>query len=73
MLPEKENIVVQMLVFAKDMFTKQNQSDKWVGDMGFVINGESIKETDESWRYGQRPPSDFKDNSFKTIKLTDGV
>jgi HK97 family phage prohead protease len=66
----KESMVIQSLIFVKEMFTKE-EAIKWAKDHGFKFEG--VDETEDSYRIRQENPEDFKPNSFRTIDITKGV
>lgn len=68
---EKENTVVQTLIFDKKVFKDRESAKKWAKDHGFSTN--TIRETNKSYRIRQRPDADFKPESYKTLTFTKGV
>lgn len=73
---------VQTLIFDKKKFPTAASVRTWVKEHGFSVTSKAeaepvtkpgIDETETSWRVRQRPPSDFKEGSFRTITITDGV
>lgn len=70
---QREPAIVQTLIFSKRRFRNSAQVRLWVrGHERFSIT-KGIDETDDSFRVRQRAPGDFKDGSFRTIRITDGV
>ncbi len=61
---------VQTLIFTKPRFTVAT-AKSWAKRHDF--SNDKIDETDASVRLRQRPPSDFKPDSFRTITLAMGV
>jgi DNA adenine methylase len=66
---------VQTVILSKDKFKTLADARKWVKEHDFKTEhgGKGPDETEDSWRFRQRDPGDFKDGSFRTIALTDGV
>lgn len=62
---------VQTLIFSKDKFDSADAAKKWAKDHDF--RADKVDETDDSFRLRQRDPGDFKQESFRTISLKDGV
>lgn len=61
---------VQSLIFDKKLFTVET-AKKWALDHEF--KADKVEETEDSIRIGQVEPSEFLEDSFRTIELTDGV
>ncbi len=66
----EQNTVVQTLIFDKAMFSKQEAID-WA--KGHDFRADKVDETEDSYRLRQREPSEFDEESFRTIDITDGV
>lgn len=64
---------VQTLILSKERFETKEEANAWVSEHDFKIKEGAPDETEESWRYRQREPSEFVEGSFRTIELTDGV
>lgn len=64
------SMIMQTLIFLKSKFTKE-QAISWAKSHGKKHN--SVRETSDSFRLRQRPPSDFDNSTYRTVKLTDGV
>jgi phage gp29-like protein len=62
---------VQSLILSKERFATLDAAKKWVAANKFHAG--KVDETENSYRFRQREPKDFKPNSFRTISLTDGV
>lgn len=69
-IAEQESTTVQTLIFSKDKFS-QEEATSWASDHDF--RADKVDETEDSFRLRQRDPSDFKENSFRTIELSSGV
>jgi hypothetical protein len=72
-LNKEDTMVMQTLILSKEVFETKEEANDWVRDHDFKIKEGAPDETEESWRYRQREPSEFKDDSFRTIEITDGV
>ena len=78
-------LVVQTIICSKDRFKTVGAAIRWVREHGFKVPSggvnkgkvpvakPGIDETSTSWRFRQRPPSDFQAGSMRTIRLTEGV
>lgn len=62
---------VQSLILSKERFKNVVAARKWVTDNDF--RADKVDETEESFRFRQRPPAVFREGSFRTITLTRGV
>ena len=62
---------VQTLIMSKSQFSTRESALNWAKQHGF--KSETIRETSNSWRIRQRPPSDFIQTSFRVTNLTNGV
>lgn len=64
---------IQSLVLSKRRFPTLADARRWVSDHGFKTRhaGKAPDETENSWRFRQRDPGDFR--RLRTIRLTDGV
>lgn len=69
LLQEGKGFVIQSVILSKDRFKTKDAAIKWVGDHKF--RHDKIDETDQSFRFRQREPSDF--STIRTIEITDGV
>ena len=63
-LKGEETTTVQTVIFDKGQFTEV-EARKWLEDHS--MKSGSVDETEDSWRFRQRDPGDFKDGSFRTI------
>ncbi len=66
----QQNMVVQSLIFDKDMFT-EDKAKQWALDHGF--KADKVDATEDSYRLRQREPEEFDPDSFRTIAITEGV
>jgi len=66
-----QSTTVQSLIFSKDKFDSAANAKKWATDHDF--RADKVDETEDSFRLRQRDPGDFRPDSFRTIKLADGV
>lgn len=62
---------IQTLILSKEKFKTLDAAKKWVTDHDFHVS--KVDETDESWRFRQFEPTECQDESFRTIKIDDGV
>lgn len=60
---------IQTLIFSKDNFT-QDQAKDWAWEHDFNAG---IDEKENTYRMRQQHPSKFKDGTFRTIDITDGI
>lgn len=67
---EKPPTTVQTLIFDKKKFDAA-AAKKWAREHDF--KGGAVDETEDSIRIRQKDPGDFKEGSFRTIELKDGV
>lgn len=65
-----KGLVIQTLIFYKEYFTLE-EAKKWIKEHGFVDNG--YDETENTYRFRQRDPEDFIQDSFRTITITTGI
>ena len=68
---EQNSMVLQTLVLSKDIFKSVKDAKKWINDHNFKSG--NVDETDDSYRFRQRSPDEFKLNSFRTINISRGV
>lgn len=59
---------VQTLIFPKKHWENADEAKKWAKDHGFKSS--KVDETGSSYRFRQKDPSLFDENSFRTICLT---
>lgn len=64
--------VVQTLILSKSVFTKV-QANAWITAHNYKIKPGAPDETEDSYRYRQRDPSEFREGSLRTIEMTRGV
>lgn len=64
---------IQTLILSKERFETKAEANAWIRDNDFNIKSGDPDETEDSWRYRQREPSEFAEGSFRTIEITDGV
>lgn len=64
---------IQTLILSKERFETKAEANAWIRDNDFNIKSGAPDETEDSWRYRQREPSEFAEGSFRTIEITDGV
>lgn len=61
----------QTLIFSKKNFPTKESALSWAKENHF--NSDTIRETTNSWRIRQRPPSDFAQTSFRLKSFMTGV
>lgn len=67
---EEQSTTVQSVICSKDVFSK-DEAIEWVKSHDFRYD--KLDETEDSYRFRQRDPSEFVEGSFKTIDITEGV
>lgn len=67
---EKQSTEIQTIIFEKSKFSLKEAKD-WLKKNGKKIP--DVDETEDSYRFRQQDPGKFKEKSFRTISLTDGV
>lgn len=67
---EHDKSRIQSLLFARDLF-EPKEARAWAKEHGF--SARKIDTTESFHRIRQRDPDDFDPESFRTIRLTDGV
>ncbi len=72
-MPEQDPTTIQTVILSKERFETKEEANNWIREHDFIIKVGAPDETEDSWRYRQRPPGDFKEGSFRTIEITDGV
>jgi HK97 family phage prohead protease len=64
------SMIIQSLVFDQEKFSKE-EAAKWLEEHGYQDNG--VDETEGSFRYRQREPGEFDEESFRTIEIKPGI
>lgn len=67
---KQEGMVIQTLIFDKQLFSR-SAARRWAREHEFVSS--KVDETETSFRLRQREPSEFQEDSFRTIDITEGV
>lgn len=73
----QEGTVIQTLILSKDRFEGVSNAREWIKEHDF--SDEKVDETENSFRFRQREPNEFKEDGFgegekfRTIQVTDGV
>ena len=67
----QEGTTVQTLILSKDRFGTAGEAKRWVRTHKF--KAKKIDETESSYRFRQRDPSEFRRGSFRTIEIAEGV
>lgn len=70
-LAQRQPTTVQTLIFSKDRYETAALAKNWAREHKY--RADKVDETSESWRLRQKEPGDFKEGSFRTIELTEGV
>lgn len=74
---QEEGTVIQSLILSKETFPTESEARAWVEENEF--DASKVDETENSFRFRQRPPEDFKEDAFgdgetfRTIELVEGV
>lgn len=63
--------VIQHLIFDKEIFPNEEDARLWAREHGFVV--EEVIEKDNAWHITQLDPSEFVEDSFRTIAITTGI
>lgn len=66
------NTIIQTLIFDKEVFKDKDEVREWVDQHGFVVHKE-IEDNEKAFRVRQVDPSEFQEDSFKTIEIRRGV
>lgn len=69
---KQDGMVIQTLIFSKDVFETKDAAIKWAKDHDFST-AKGVDETETSFRIRQIEPSDFRSDTFRTIEITEGV
>jgi hypothetical protein len=67
---EDDGTQIQTLIFDKEKFTL-DEARQWCDEHEFKSDG--VDETESSYRFRQRDPDDFMDDSLRTIEIDDGI
>lgn len=67
---KRPSMVVQSLILSKQRFKAAADAKAWCKSHGYKT---AVDETEESYRFRQREPSEFKADTFRTITLDDGI
>jgi predicted GNAT family acetyltransferase len=62
---------IQAIILSKDVFKDAEKAKKWVEKSDFELL--KTHETSGSFRFRQQTPSRFRESTFRTIPITDGV
>lgn len=68
---KQEGTVIQSLILSKEEYESREEARSWIVENGY--RADKIDETEVSYRFRQREPSEFIEGSFRTIDITDGV
>lgn len=74
---QEEGTVIQSLILSKETFPTEAEARAWVEENEFDAG--KVDETENSFRFRQRPPEDFQEDgfgegeTFRTIELVEGV
>lgn len=66
-----DGTVVQTLILSKERFETREEALNWARDNDFKTD--KLDETEDSWRIRQLDPSVCREETFRTIPLTEGV
>lgn len=72
---QDDSMVLQTLILSKEKFKSLADARSWVSDHGHKTShgGKGPDETGSSYRFRQRDPGEFRDGTFRTIDIADGV
>lgn len=70
-IEEKQGSRIQSVLCSKDRFRTLSEAKRWCRENGFKTN--DVDETENYYRFRQFPPEKCRENTFRTIELTDGV
>ena len=62
---------MQTLVLDKEKFPTARAARRWANNHDFIST--KVDETENSFRLRQRDPGEFKEGSFRTITISDGI
>ena len=68
---KREKAVTQSILLSRRRFKTKEMAIKWLKDHGKKFG--NIEETDKYWRARQRDMKDFKDRTFRTYEIDDGI
>jgi len=69
----RKQMVMQTLILDKVKFATKGDAVLWIKNHNFKIKPVAPDDTENSWRFRQRDPGEFVEESFRTISITDGV
>lgn len=69
----EKQMVMQTLILSKETFPTREGASKWVEEHDFKVKEGAPDETEDSWRFRQREPTEFRDGTLRTIEITEGV
>ena len=68
---KQEETTIQTIILSKEVFPTLEDAKKWAKDNEF--KSDKVDETETSWRFRQIDPSECKEDTLRTITLTEGV
>jgi uracil-DNA glycosylase len=68
---QREATQIQTLIFDKEFFGTADEAKRWARDHDF--KAPKVDETGDSYRLRQKEPGRFREGTFRTITLTEGV
>lgn len=68
---KQEETTIQTIILSKEIFPTLEDARKWATDNEF--KHDKVDETPASWRFRQIDPSECKEDTLRTITLTEGV
>ena len=73
-MTKKEPLVVQSVLLSKENFTK-TQAKRWIEKHNFkkTFYGKDVEVTENFYRFRQKAVRRFKDKSFRTKEISEGV
>jgi len=70
-LNEKQSTVVQTVILSKDRFKSKDAAITWIKNSKFKFH--KVDEATGTYRFRQKEPSLFKQDSYRTKKLDEGI
>lgn len=71
LVKDRPPMVLQTVILSKERYKTKQQAISRIKDLGFKVG--DIEETEDSWRFRQRNPKDFRPGNFRTKQIAPGV
>jgi hypothetical protein len=74
-MERKQQFETQSVVLSKERFETLDEARAWIVEHDYKTShgGKGADETATAWRFRQRDPGDFVDDSFRMLTIDDGV